>query len=289
MSGHASRNIASSGRPVSSPTFSYGSGGPPCAAITEFIVSTTRRTLSVSVPSRSQRTARRCGGLLAATAARRAGDNGLGDGQRDLLRDAAIARLLTNAHERSELVVESVEVFEARVHDLEAQVRERVALGEALEHHLADPSRRDLGCPALPDASLQRVDEPIDVLAGKCFRRGLADGAAELAAIELLAAAVALQDLDARGLAPLKRRETLLAPVADAAAADRVAVLRLARVDDAGVEVAAARALHRHKIWDRVPPNLGNYPLDGSTGLSGTVLGRMPRFGGTSPTEASCQ
>src|SRR5437773_10551594 len=102
MSGHKSRNIASSGRPVSSPSFSYGSRGPPCAAMTEFIVSTTRRTLSVSVPSRSQRTARRC---LAAATARRTGDNGLGDGERDLLSDAAIARLLANAHERRQLVV----------------------------------------------------------------------------------------------------------------------------------------------------------------------------------------
>src|SRR6266550_847954 len=135
MSGHARRNIASSGRPVSSPTFSYGSSGPPCAAMTAFIVSTTRRTLSVSVPSRSQRTARRCG-LLAAATARWPGHDRLGDRQHDLLRDAAIARLLTDAHERGELVVERVDVLETRVHDLEAEVRERVALGQALEHHL---------------------------------------------------------------------------------------------------------------------------------------------------------
>src|SRR5438445_9616639 len=249
MSGHKSRNIASSGRPVSSPTFSYGSRGPPCAAMTEFIVSTTRRTLSVRVPSRSQRTARRCG--LAATAARRTGDNGLGDGQCDLLSDAAIARLLANAHERRQLVVERVDVLESRVDDLEPEVRQRVALCEALEHHLADPPRRDLRRPALPDASLELVDEPVDLLGGQAFRRGLADRARELAAVELLAAAVALQDLDARGLAPLKGRKALLAPVADAPAADRVAVFSLARVDDAGVGIAASGALHQHKIWDR--------------------------------------
>src|ERR1700675_2321832 len=154
MSGHANRNIASSGRPMSSPTFSYGSKGPPCAAMTEFIVSTTRRTLSVSVPSRSQRTARRCGGLLAATAARWAGDNRLADGQGDLLGDAAIARLLANAHKRCELVVERVNVLDTRVDDLEAEIRQRVALGEALEHHFADPPRRDLGRPALSHARL---------------------------------------------------------------------------------------------------------------------------------------
>src|SRR2546430_6768200 len=115
MSGHASRNMASSGRPMRSPTLSYGSGGPSCAAMTQFIVSTTRRTLSVSVPSRSQRTARM---RLAATAARWARDSGLGDGQRDLLRDAAIARLLPDAYERCELVVERVDVLNTGVDDL---------------------------------------------------------------------------------------------------------------------------------------------------------------------------
>src|SRR6058998_638153 len=120
MSGQTRRNIASSGSPVSSPTFSSGSTGPPCAAMTQFIVSTTRRTLSVSVPSRSHRTARRCGGLLAAATARRPGD-----GQRDLLRHAAIARLLADAHKRGELVIQRVDVLETRVDDLEAEIRER--------------------------------------------------------------------------------------------------------------------------------------------------------------------
>src|SRR6185503_16665736 len=111
MSGHARRNIASSGWPVSSPTLSYASGGPPCAAMTAFIVSTTRRTLSVSVPSRSQRTAR---SLLPATATLWPGDSRLGD-QRDLLGDAAIARLLPDPHERRELVVQGVNVLDTRV------------------------------------------------------------------------------------------------------------------------------------------------------------------------------
>src|SRR2546425_1144420 len=146
--------MASSGRPVSSPTFSYGSSGPPCVAMTAFIVSTTRRTLSVSVPSRSQRTARSGGPLAAATARGR-------------------------------------------------------------------------------------------------LRCGLPDRARELPAVELLAAAVALQDLDAGGLAPLKGGESLLTPVADPPPPDGIAVLGLPRVDDAGVGIAAGGALHRHKIWDR--------------------------------------
>src|SRR5712692_9300817 len=170
MSGHTRRNIASRGRPVSSPTFSYGSGGPPCSAMTALIVSTTRRTLSVSVPSRSHRTARRCGAPLAAATARGPGHDRLGDGQHDLLRDAAIARLLTHAHKGRELVVERIDVLETRVDDLEAQIRERVTLGQALEHHLADPSRWDLRRAALLDVRLEIIDEPIDLLAGEPFR-----------------------------------------------------------------------------------------------------------------------
>src|SRR4029077_18632156 len=193
--------------------------------MTEFIVSTTRRTLSVSVPSRSQRTARRCG-LLAATAARRADDNGLRDRQGDLLRDAAIARFLADPYERCELVVERVDVFDARVDDLEAEIREGIALGETLEDHLTDPPRCDLGRAALSDPCFELVDELLDLLGGQALRGGLADSARELAAVELLAAAVALQDLDASGFAPFKGGEPLLAAVADAAPADRVAVLR---------------------------------------------------------------
>ena len=60
--------------------------------------------------------------VLSPTAARRAGDNGLGDGQRDLLRDASIACLLADAHERRELLIQRVDVLEARVDDLEAKV-----------------------------------------------------------------------------------------------------------------------------------------------------------------------
>src|SRR5438093_13054922 len=285
MSGQTRRNIASSGSPVSSPTFSSGSTGPPCAAMTQFIVSTTRRTLSVSVPSRSQRTARSCGGLLAAATARRPGDDRLGDGERDLLRDAAIARLLANAHERGELVIQRVDVLETRVDDLEAEIRERVALGEALEDHLPDPSRRDLGCAALPDAPLELICEAVDLFTRKALRCGLSDRARELSPIEFLAAAVALQHLDARGLASLKGGEPLLAPVADAAAADGVAVLSLARVDDAGIGIAAAGALHRHKIWDRVLPNLvliakGSAPWEKNVGGPPTHMrgqGASPR------------
>src|SRR2546427_7540079 len=270
--------MASSGRPVSSPTFSYGSSGPPCVAMTAFIVSTTRRTLSVSVPSRSQRTAR-SGGPLAAATARGPGDDRLGDGQGDLFGDSAIASHLANAHEGRKLVVERVDVFQPRVHDLEAEIRQRVAFREALEDHLADPSGRDLGCATLPDRGLELVDEAIDLFARQRLRRGLPDRARELPPVELLAAAVPLQDLDTGGLAPLKGGESLLTPVADPPPTDGIAVLGLPRVDDAGVGIAAGGALNRHKMWDRVPPNLvasrGNQHAD-------------PVRGGEKPPPVNC-
>src|SRR5207245_4150515 len=100
------------------------------------------------------------------------------------------------AHERSELVVERVEVLDARVHDFESQIRQRVALRKPLEDHLADALRRDLRYAGTPELRLDGVDQPVDVLRAQPARRRLADRARELAAVELLACSVTLQDLD---------------------------------------------------------------------------------------------
>src|SRR5712692_10504963 len=102
--------------------------------MTRFAVSTTKRTLSVSVPSRSHRTARRVTpgtssvaprvlprlALLAASPAARLRasasppgrcDDGRLDRQRRLLGELAIARLLSPTEERFELVVERVGIL----------------------------------------------------------------------------------------------------------------------------------------------------------------------------------
>src|SRR5438132_6090727 len=205
--------------------------------------------------SRSERTtgARVCGAedpprlraapLLAATAARARADR-LRDREHDLLGDAAIPRLLPAAYEGRELVIQRVDVLDARVDDLEAEVTQWIALREALEDHLADPLRRDLGESALAHRRLEVFDEPVDLVGVQGLRARLLDRARELAAVELLAGAVPLQDLDARGLASLEGREPFLAPVADPPPANGRAVLRLARVDDAGIGVRARRAAH---------------------------------------------
>src|SRR5438445_8223973 len=184
--GHASRKIASSGSPLIAPTRANSSAGPPWLVITMFAVSTTKRTLSVSVPSRSQRTARRAGPgsvVLAAALARGNGD-GL-DRQGDLLGDAAVAGLLASAHERRELVVEGVDVLEPRVDDLEPQVPERIALREPFEDKLTDPLGRHLRDAALAERRLELIDEPVDLVGGERFGGALADRAGELATVEL--------------------------------------------------------------------------------------------------------
>src|SRR2546430_1499114 len=111
-SGHARRRMAASGRPVIVPTRSKSRAVPPCASITRFAVSTTKRTLSVSVPSRSHSTARTRGAVLA-TAAARGGGHGRLDREDGLLRDPAIAGVLTQADQTLELVVQGVRVLQA--------------------------------------------------------------------------------------------------------------------------------------------------------------------------------
>src|SRR5207237_102379 len=209
--------------------------------------------------SRSERTTaseygRRRG--LAAAATRDRGERLL-DRKGDLLGHASVPRILAPAHERSKLVVKSVEVLDARVHDLEPQIRQRVALRKPLEDHLADTLRRDLRYAASAKLRLDGVDQPVDVLRAEPARRCLADRTRELAPVELLAGAVTLQDLDAGGLAPFEGREALLATVADAPAADRVAVLRFARVDDPGVGVGTGRTVHETQDMGACPLNLG--------------------------------
>src|SRR5437867_1526796 len=235
------RKISSSGNPVIAPTLSNASGDPPCASMTRFAVSTTNRTLSVSVPSRSQRTARTVMPQLASEAPRvlprrccqsesasattaRDRDGGL-DRQRRLFGEAAIAGLSATSHKRLELVVERIRVLETRVDDLESQVAHRIGLRETLEHHLADPLRSDLGGTALTDRRLEVVDQAVDRVGSELLRRRLPDRAPELASIEFLTSPVALHDLDAGRLRALAGRESLAARVAGATAADRVAVL----------------------------------------------------------------
>src|SRR5207249_8730159 len=123
-----------------------------------------------------------------------AGGRRLDDGQRGLLGELAIARLLSLAEQRLELVVERVGILQARVHDLEAYVAHRIGFRETFEDHLTDPLRSDLRRSALTDRRLDVVDQPVDRAGSELFRRRLPDRARELATIELLTCPVALHD-----------------------------------------------------------------------------------------------
>src|SRR5439155_1326467 len=98
-----SAKTLASGSPVIEPTRSKSSVVPPCASMTRFAVSTTKRTLSVRVPSRSQRTARTGEaprtprGVASATAASRGASCGGLDRQHRLLSDATATRFLALA------------------------------------------------------------------------------------------------------------------------------------------------------------------------------------------------
>src|SRR5438477_1072276 len=195
-------------------------------------------------------------GVALAAAATGRGANRLRDRKRDLLCDAAVAHLLTQSDERRKLVVQGIDIRGPRIHDLEPQVAQRIALSQPLEDHLPDPLRRDLGETALPEARLEVLDEPADLVWGERLRPGLLDRAGQLAPVKLLPGPVPFENLDTRRLAPLERGEALLAAVTDAPAADRGPVLRLTRVDDACVGVAARRTAHGHKIWEEGLLNL---------------------------------
>src|SRR5205085_1553009 len=133
-------------------------------------------------------------------------------------------------------------------------------VGEALQDHLADPLRADLGDPALLQRRLDVVDQRSELLGGQALGGGLLDRAGELPPVELLPGAVPLEHLDAGRLAPLERGEPCLAAVAGPAAPDGGTVLGLARVDHASIRIAAARATHRTQDMGRPPLNLVAVP-----------------------------
>src|SRR5256885_2758911 len=232
-SGQTILKMSSRGRPVIRPTTSNSSAAPPRRVMTWFAVSTTKRTLSVSVPSRSQQTSWNGPGLRSGSALALAGagadrDRRHLDRKLGLLGDLAVTRHLAAPIQRGELVAERREVVELRVDDAEPDVAHRVDVGETLEDHLADPLRAHFRHPALPEGGLDVVDERAELLGREALRGGLLDRARQLAPVELLAAAVALLHLDAGRFAPLERGEPRLAPIARPAAPDGRPILRLA-------------------------------------------------------------
>src|SRR5258708_8040900 len=125
------------------------------------------------------------------------------------------------------------EVAELAVDRGEADICDVVEFAQLFHHQFADLTRRDLHLAGRPQLRLDLVDGCLD-------RRGrdvalLTSGhqpVEELLAVEVLAAAVLLDDVEGDVLDPLVRRETLVALQAFAPPPDRLTGVRIARVDN---------------------------------------------------------
>src|SRR5690606_16464463 len=145
-----------------------------------------------------------------------------------------------------ELLAEIRHVLECAVYRGETHVAHVVELAQFGHHEFTDPSRRDLALGGHAQLVHDGAHRGLDLL----FRyRPLLQRAveplAQLARIELVAAAVALDDHRQLQLHRLQRAETFAARLALAPAADRGAVLADARVDDTGVSMLAEGAVHQ--------------------------------------------
>src|SRR5688572_3032358 len=142
-------------------------------------------------------------------------------------------------------VPEIVDVGEAAVDGGEADVGDLVELAQLLHHHLAQPAGVDLALAQREHLLLDALDGGVDELGGHgpLVQRPLEAGA-QLLRRELLAHALRLHDLRHAQLGGLVGREALVANLAAAPPADRVALLAHARVDHLGVLGVAEGALH---------------------------------------------
>src|SRR5690606_16723922 len=140
--------------------------------------------------------------------------------------------------------LEVLERFEAAVDAGEAQVGDFVELAQRLEDREADLVARHLGDAARADLVLHGLRQFRHVVGvDRPPLAGLHDAVGDLVATEGLGGPAAL-DHGENGL--LDGGEPLLALLADATAADDLAVLGLAGVDHSTVGMTTVRASHRY-------------------------------------------
>src|SRR5690606_17719730 len=151
-------------------------------------------------------------------------------------RQLALARQV--AFEPVELLAEIGDVLERAVHRGEAHEADVVELAQLGDHELADPARADLALGGHAELVHHRAHRRLDLLFGD---RPLVQRAVEtqpqLARIERLTPAVALDDGWQLELDGLEGGEALAAGLALAPPADGGTVLGRARVDDPGIDV----------------------------------------------------
>src|SRR5947207_8345576 len=183
------------------------------------------------------------------------------------------------------------------VHGSEPHVRHLVQLVQLGHDPLADLARVDLILALLQELRLQLVHQGVDPLRGDgALLGGAQEPVQDLLPAEGLAPSVFLDDQERRGLHRLVGGEAPLAGQALPAAADRMPLLRGARVDHLVLEVAAGGTLHciipavkvstapvpAARTW-RAPVTVSDTYSPSTTRSGNTTLTGEPGFGMRDP------
>src|SRR3984957_361478 len=144
-----------------------------------------------------------------------------------------------------DLRAEGLYVLEAAVHRSESHVPHFVQMPQLLHDHLAHAARSDLPLTQAAQLVADSGHGGLDgIAADRALFQCLLHSVQQLAFVEGLAAAIALDDRGQQQLCSLKRREALRAAQAFAAPADLPPFAREARVDDLSLRVTAKRTVH---------------------------------------------
>src|SRR5438132_12352277 len=153
-----------------------------------------------------------------------------------------------------DFVLDFLEIHERPVDGGEANVRHLVQAAQLVHHQLADFTRGNLDLAAGSELGLDLVHDAFH-RAGRdlALGGGLHQAGEQLLAVEVVAAAVLLDDVGRHRLDPLVGGETIGALQALAPAADRLARIGVPGVDHLEVDVTTIGALHlrsvSHMLW----------------------------------------
>src|ERR1043166_7862769 len=145
-----------------------------------------------------------------------------------------------------ELLYEGVHIFESSIYGSEPDVGHRVERAQALHDHLSDALAGELALARVHHHGLDRVGHALELLLrDRALAAGHLQPAHQIQPVVLLAALVALDDLERQALDALVAREAPLAMDALPAAPDHVPLPALARIHHTVFHTTAKRAPHR--------------------------------------------
>src|SRR5215831_10423549 len=149
------------------------------------------------------------------------------------------------ALEAFDLLAKRLHVLEAAVDRRETHIRDLVEALQLRHHPFTDLARGDFALVDRTQLAHDFAHDAVDRIArDRALLQRALDAGTQLALVERLAAAVALDDRRQLDFDRLERIEALAALLALAPPPDRAAVVRHARVDHAGVFVLAEGAVH---------------------------------------------